>query len=254
MKNASPAWIPTLSILLLVLGSAIGFQGIWKPWSAGAPRRLSEEQRAAFRRVESSWNDSGTNGSTSPIREKLSSAPEDKSSLTFPEKSTLLGRLESFRDLLRQQKKAEELSPSEGMSPWKRVDAVWLYLHRAVFEEPEHYLHFLRAPENESCCEGLLGLLSRAHLSPNHQLVTVGMDPLPQPVLEGMKEMLVTGKERQQLAILKLVLESNHLDVNSTRPIVEECKDLLADGNPRVQAAALGVLAAKGQEGLDAYF
>jgi len=242
MKNVSTASTLALSIFLLVLGAAAA---LWWTWGAEAVGQTERRFRIPARSAELPGSSGGEPTGASQSPEKVPSTPQLPLPTAPPEKLPLLARLEQFRDLLRK-------SDQDGVP--ERINAGWRDLHDAIFAEPEVYIRFLRAPENAPLCEGLLGVLSMARVSANHQLSTVGMNPLPKSILGALHEMVDSGKEEQKLAILKMTQETFHLDVNSYLPIVERCKALVSEGNPRVQAAALGVLEAKGREKMDGYF
>ncbi len=251
MKNVSVASTMALLILFLVLGAAAG---LWWTWGSEALGQTPRRSRTPARPAEIAGKSEGEATGVSELPQKGASTPRRPLPTDPPEKPPLLARLERFRDLLRERQLGEKLPKSDHDRVLERISAGWRDLHDAIFAEPEIYVRFLRAPENESLCEGLLGVLSMAPVPAPYQLSTVGMNPLPKSILGSLYEMLDSGEAGQKLAILKMTKDTFHMDVNSYMPIVDRCRALLSDGDPRVQIAALGVLEAKSREKMDGTF
>lgn len=122
--------------------------------------------------------------------------------------------------------------------------AVALELQEAMQKDPEGYIALLRSPENDSICTALLSLLCRFPGLDGGRILLPSAQ-IPKPVVEAVRELLVSGTAEQKLAVLQFVRPDTW---TSDGPLlgkdlmVERCTSLLADADPRVRAAAVPLL------------
>jgi len=122
--------------------------------------------------------------------------------------------------------------------------AVGLELQEAMKKDPEGYLALLRSPDSEPFLPPLMSLITLfPGIGGGHQMLPLA--GLPKPVVDGIREMLVSGTAAQKVAILELA--QGDIGISNDRlldkaTMVERCTSMLTDSDPRVRAAAVPVL------------
>jgi hypothetical protein len=122
--------------------------------------------------------------------------------------------------------------------------AAGLELQEAMMKDPEGYVAILRSPESEPFLPALLSLLSSfPGIGTAHMLLPVAQ--IPKPVVDAVRELLVSGTAAQKVAVLELVGQSSwggESPLLAKDLLVERCTSMLADADPRVRAAAVPLL------------
>jgi hypothetical protein len=134
--------------------------------------------------------------------------------------------------------------------------AVGLELQEAMMKDPEGYIAILRSPESEPLLPALLSLLSRfPGIGAGPMLLPVAQ--IPRPVLDAVRDLLVSGTAAQKVAVLELAVGDSWAGESTLLAkdvMAERCTSMLADADPRVRAAAVPLLQRLAPEQADRRF
>jgi len=109
-----------------------------------------------------------------------------------------------------------------------------------IFKDPRTFLDFIRDPANEDMCEMLIGhALDRLQVKNGANVIhRQDIGEFPQPLLEGILDLLRTGTSGQKRPMLRFLIQMDNVpeafDVHYAM--------LLEDGDPLVQVGAIGAL------------
>jgi hypothetical protein len=160
----------------------------------------------------------------------------------------LAERLTRLRTILRAQEAATRRG-SDLSGIHSHLAQGWPELHEAVLKDLDGFFAFVRAPENEDVCEGLLSSLAFAP-----GLSGPGgwrFRPFPAGVVKGIRDMIVSGTVRQMLVTSKIALAMTDRAPGKCDSLLEPCLALLSHDNPHLQSVGLAMLQARKPEQLE---
>ncbi|HVR84904.1 MAG TPA: hypothetical protein VMU54_11380 [Planctomycetota bacterium] len=157
-------------------------------------------------------------------------------------------RLTRLRTILREQEAATRRG-SDLSGIQSHLALGWPELHEAVLKDLGGFFAFVRAPENEDVCEGLLSALAFAPgvSGPG----TWGFRKIPAGVVKGIRDMIVSGTVRQMLVTSRIALAMMDTAPGKCDSLLEPCLALLSHDNPHLQSVGLEVLQARKPEQLE---
>jgi hypothetical protein len=137
---------------------------------------------------------------------------------------------------------SKDLKPAKELSG--RLYQATLDMQQALLNDPETYVRFLRAPENDDISGGLLTLLCNV-VGFDRGYEPVDSSQMPKPILDAIRDLLTSGTANQKLAVLDLVRWDSG---SKTGPLIgrdmliERARALLSDNDPKIRVSAAGVL------------
>jgi len=160
----------------------------------------------------------------------------------------LAQRLTRLRTILREQEVATR-SGSDLSGIQSHLAQSWPDLHQAVLKDLDGFFAFVRAPENEDVCEGLLSALASAPGRGGPGMW--GFRQTPAAVVKGIRDMIASGTVRQMLVTSRIALAMMETAPGQCDSLLEPCLALLSNDNPHLQSVGLEVLQARKPEQLE---